>query len=56
MMGAIFQVVRTSRQLFNEIGRECLWRKCGVLKVAREPLSLETPVGDEEEFAPRRFH
>ena len=61
MMGAIFQVVRTSRQLFNEIGREPtpeelaeklglpLEKVRGVLKVAKEPLSLETPVGDEED-------
>ena len=61
MMGAIFQVVRTSRQLFNEIGREPtpeelaeklglpLEKVQGVLKVVKEPLSLETPVGDEED-------
>ena len=61
MMDAIFQVVRTSRQLFNEIGREPtpeelaeklglpLEKVQGVLKVAKEPLSLETPVGDEED-------
>jgi RNA polymerase primary sigma factor len=61
MMDAIFQVVRTSRQLFNEIGREPtpeelaeklglpLEKVQGVLKVVKEPLSLETPVGDEED-------
>jgi RNA polymerase primary sigma factor len=61
MMDAIFQVARTSRQLFNEIGREPtaeelaenlglpLEKVQGVLKVAKEPLSLETPVGDEED-------
>jgi RNA polymerase primary sigma factor len=61
MMDAIFQVVRTSRQLINEIGRdptpEELAEKLGlplekvqrVLKVAKEPLSLETPMGNEED-------
>jgi RNA polymerase primary sigma factor len=61
MMDAILQVARTSRQLFNEIGREPtaeelaenlglpLEKVQGVLKVAKEPLSLETPVGDEED-------
>jgi RNA polymerase primary sigma factor len=61
MMDAISKIVRTSRQLLNEIGREPtpeeLAEKLGmplekvqrVLKVAREPLSLETPVGDEED-------
>ena len=59
MMDAISQVVRASRQLLNEIGREPtpeelaeklglpLEKVQGVLKVAKEPLSLETPVGDE---------
>ena len=61
MTDAITKVVRTSRQLFNEIGREPtpeeLAIKLGmplekvrkVLKIAKEPLSLETPVGDEED-------
>src|SRR3982075_523482 len=61
MMDAIFQVVRTSRQLLNEIGREPtpeeLAEKLGmplekvrkVLKIAKEPISLETPIGDEED-------
>ncbi len=61
MMDAITKVVRTSRQLLNEIGREPtpeeLAVKLGmpldkvqkVLKIAKEPLSLETPVGDEED-------
>src|SRR5205807_5430773 len=60
MMEAISKVVRTSRQLLSEIGREPtpeeLAEKLGmplekvqkVLKVAKEPLSLETPIGDEE--------
>jgi RNA polymerase primary sigma factor len=61
MMDAIFKVVRTSRQMLNEIGREPtpeeLAEKLGmrlekvrnVLKIAKEPLSLETPIGDEED-------
>jgi RNA polymerase primary sigma factor len=61
MIDAITKVVRTSRQLLNEIGREPtpeeLAGKLGmplekvrkVLKIAKEPLSLETPIGDEED-------
>jgi RNA polymerase primary sigma factor len=61
MIEASFQVTRTSRQLLKEIGREPspaeLAEKLGmplekvqkVLKIAKEPLSLETPVGDEED-------
>jgi RNA polymerase primary sigma factor len=60
MVDAISQVMRTSRQLLNEIGREPtpgeLAEKLGmplekvqkVLKIAKEPLSLETPIGDDE--------
>jgi RNA polymerase primary sigma factor len=60
MTDAISKVARTSRLLLNEIGREPtpeeLAEKLGmplekvrkVLKIVREPLSLETPVGDEE--------
>jgi RNA polymerase primary sigma factor len=61
MMEVISKVARTSRQLLSEIGREPtpeeLAEKLGmplekvqkVLKVAKEPLSLETPIGDEED-------
>ena len=68
MMDAISKVVRTSRQLLNEIGREPtpeeLAEKLGmplekvrkVLKIAKEPLSLETPDRRRGGFAPRRFH
>jgi RNA polymerase primary sigma factor len=61
MVEAISKVVRTSHQLLNEIGREPtpeeLAEKLGmqlekvrkVLKIVREPLSLETPIGDEED-------
>jgi RNA polymerase primary sigma factor len=61
MIEAINKVVRTSRRILHEIGREPtpeeLAEKLGmplenvrkVLKVAKEPLSLETPIGDEED-------
>jgi RNA polymerase primary sigma factor len=61
MIEAIYKVVRTSRQMLGEIGREPtleeLAEKLGmplekvrkILKVAKEPLSLETPIGDEED-------
>src|SRR6266540_4345095 len=60
MIEAVHKIVRTSRQMLNEIGREPtpeeLAEKLGmplekvrkVLKVVKEPLSLETPVGDED--------
>jgi RNA polymerase primary sigma factor len=59
MIEAVNQIVRTSRQMLSEIGREPtpedLAEKLGmplekvrkVLKIAKEPLSLETPIGDE---------
>jgi len=61
MIEAINKVVRTSRRMLNEIGREPtpeelaeklrmpLERVRKVLKIAKEPLSLETPIGDEED-------
>jgi RNA polymerase primary sigma factor len=61
MMEAISKVMRKSRQMLNEIGREPtpeeLAEKLGmplekvrnVLKTVKEPLSLETPIGDEED-------
>ena len=61
MIEVINKIVRTWRQMLNEIGREPtpeeLAGKLGmpldkvrrVLKIAKEPLSLETPVGDEED-------
>jgi RNA polymerase primary sigma factor len=61
MLEAVNKIVRTSRQIRNEIGREPtpeeLAEKTGmplqkvrnVLKIAKEPLSLETPIGDEED-------
>ena len=62
MMDAISKVVRTSWQLLNEIGREPtpeeLAEKLGmplekvrkVLKIVKEPLSLENPIGGEEDL------
>ena len=61
MIEMINKIVRTSQQLFNEIGREPtpeeLAEKLRMplekvrkgLKTVKEPLSLETPIGDEEE-------
>jgi RNA polymerase primary sigma factor len=61
MIEVISKVVRTSHQIFVEIGREPtpeeLAEKLGMplekirrtLKIAKEPLSTETPVGDEED-------
>ena len=61
MTDAINKVARTSRRILHEIGREPtpeqLAEKLGmplervrkVLKIAKEPLSLETPIGDEED-------
>ena len=61
MTDAITKVVRTSRHLFNEIGREPTPEELAVklgmplekvrktLKIAKEPLSMETPVGDEDD-------
>jgi RNA polymerase primary sigma factor len=61
MIETINKIMRTSRQMLNEIGRdptpEELARKLRiplenvrkVLRVAKEPLSFETPVGDEED-------
>ena len=60
MTEAINKIVRTSRQMLNEIGREPTPEELAeklhmpiekvrrTLKVAKEPLSLETPIGDEE--------
>jgi RNA polymerase primary sigma factor len=61
MVEAVKKILRTSRQVFNEIGRdptpEELGKKLGmptekirkVLQIAKEPMSLETPIGDEED-------
>ncbi len=62
MIETINKIVRTSRQMLHEIGREPtpeelteklampLEKVRKVLKIAKEPISLETPIGDEEDF------
>ena len=61
MIETINKIVRTSRQMMSEYGREPtpeeLSKKLAmplekvrkVLKIAKEPISLETPVGDEDD-------
>jgi RNA polymerase primary sigma factor len=61
MIEVVNKIVRTSRQMLNEIGREPtpeelaqklrmpLEKVRKTLKIAKEPLSLETPIGDEED-------
>ena len=61
MIETINKLVRTSRQMLHEIGREPtpeelaerlmmpLEKVRKVLKIAKEPISLETPVGDEDD-------
>ncbi|MFV0280845.1 MAG: RNA polymerase sigma factor RpoD, partial [Rhodoblastus sp.] len=61
MIETINKLVRTSRQRLHEIGREPtpeelaeklampLEKVRKVLKIAKEPISLETPIGDEED-------
>ena len=61
MIETINKLVRTSRQILHEIGREPTPDELAiklampvdkvrkVLKIAKEPISLETPIGDEED-------
>jgi RNA polymerase primary sigma factor len=61
MIEVINKIVRTSRQLFHEIGREPTPEELAEklcmpiekirkgLKIAKEPISLESPIGDEED-------
>jgi RNA polymerase primary sigma factor len=61
MIEVINKIVRTSRQMLHEIGREPTPEELAgklhmpiekvrkSLKIAREPISLETPIGDEED-------
>src|SRR5262245_50244236 len=61
MTEVLNKIIRTSRKMLNEIGREPTPEELSVklgmplekvrkaLKLAREPLSLETPIGDEED-------
>ncbi len=61
MIETINKLIRTSRQLVQEIGREPMPEEIAkrmemsidkvrkVLKIAKEPISLETPIGEEED-------
>jgi len=61
MIETINKIVRTSRQMMHEMGREATPEELAerlympldkvrkVLKIAKEPISLETPIGDEED-------
>ncbi|MDR0753500.1 MAG: RNA polymerase sigma factor RpoD [Holosporaceae bacterium] len=61
MIETINKIVRSSRQILNEIGREPSPEELAerlhmpvdkirkVLKIAKEPISLESPIGDEED-------
>ena len=61
MIETINKLIRTSRQMLHEIGREPTPEELAdklsmpldkvrkVLKIAKEPISLETPIGDEED-------
>jgi RNA polymerase primary sigma factor len=67
MIETINKLVRTGRQMLHEIGREATPEELAqklqmpldkvrkVLKIAKEPVSLETPVGDEEDSQLRDF-
>ena len=61
MIETINKIVRTQRQILHEIGREAtpeelaarlsmpLEKVRKVMKIAKEPISLETPIGDEDD-------
>lgn len=61
MIETINKIIRTSRQILNDIGREPTPEELAaklsmpiakvhkVLKIAKEPISLETPLGDEDD-------
>ncbi|MGH8753078.1 MAG: RNA polymerase sigma factor RpoD [Burkholderiales bacterium] len=61
MIETINKLIRTSRQLVQELGREPTSEEIGkrmdlpvskvrkVMKIAQEPISLETPIGEEED-------
>jgi RNA polymerase primary sigma factor len=61
MIETINKLIRTSRQLVQELGREPtseeiakrmeipVWKVRKILKIAQEPISLETPIGEEED-------
>jgi len=61
MIETINKLIRTSRHLVQELGREPTPEEIGekmmlplekvrkILKIAKEPISLETPIGEEED-------
>jgi RNA polymerase primary sigma factor len=61
MIETINKLIRTSRQLVQELGREPIPEEIAermelplekvrkILKIAKEPISLETPIGEEED-------
>ena len=63
MVETINRLVRTSRQLLQELGREPtteevaaradlpVERVSEIMKMAQEPVSLETPIGEEEDLS-----
>ena len=67
MVETINRLVRTSRQLLQELGREPTMEEIGkrvdmpaervaeIMKMSQEPVSLETPVGEEEDSHPGDF-
>jgi RNA polymerase primary sigma factor len=68
MIETINKLIRTSRALVQELGREPTSEELAarmempvqkirkVMRIAQEPVSLETPVGEEERIASGRFH
>ena len=68
MVETINKLMRVSRRLVQEYGREPTTQEIAegmevppervreILKVAQEPVSLETPIGEEEDSPPRRLH
>ena len=63
MIETINKIVRSSRQLILELGREPTPEELSVrlkmpiekvrkvLKIAKEPVSLETPIGDDDDLS-----
>ena len=61
MIETINKLVRTSKQLMNELGRDATHEELAerlsmpvekvrkVMKIAKDPVSLDTPIGDEDE-------
>ena len=68
MIETINKIVRTQRLILSEFGREATPEELAqklrmpldkvrkVLKISKEPVSLEKPVGDEEDSSLRRFY